>query len=173
MRHHLIPALVALLCSGFAANAQQVGEYDGVTTDGSAVEIDVAQDPGNSNLEVTLLSFDLSMLCDKSGETLKHIGIGLNDGADIIGGQFSFSSYNFYSTDLVTSMTFHGLDTIKGTVGGNLAAFNPALTHNTLTKKVQVCVSPKQKFKATFVGPARHSILPGTVQVRNQPLIVK
>ena len=170
---HLIAAAAMLLCSGLAANAQQIGEYDGVTADGSAVEIDVAQDPNNANLEVKVLSFDLSMLCDKSGETLKHIGIGLNDGEDIIGGQYSFASSDFYSIDLVTSMTFNGLDTIKGQVGGNLAAFDPAIGHNTLIKKVQACVSHNQKFKATYVGPVRHSIPPGAAKIRNQVLIRK
>src|SRR5262249_7879141 len=168
MRYHLIPVVAALALTSFAAQAQQVGEYDGVTSDGSAVIIDVAQDPGNANLEVTVVSFDLSMLCDKSGETLKHIGIGLLDGNDITNGQFSFTSSDFYGINLVTSMTFQGLVGITGQVGGNLAAFNPAIGHKTLIKKVQVCVSPNQKFTATYVGPVRHHIPPGTAIVRNQ-----
>ena len=173
MRHHLIPVFAAVALTSFAAQAQQVGEYDGVTTDGSAVIINVAHDPGNNNLEVTVVSFDLSLFCDKSGETLHHIGIGLLDGHDIINGQFSYASSDFYGIDLVTSMSFQGVTGIKGQVGGVLAAFNPAIGHNTLTKNVQACYSPNQKFTATYVGPVRHNIPLGAAIVRNQVLIRK
>jgi hypothetical protein len=171
MRHHLLPIVMAFLCTGFAVQAQQVGEYDGTTADGSTVYIQVAQNPNNNNLEVNVVSFGLSMDCSKSGETLNNIGIGLGDGYDIVNGKFSYATSNFYSIDLVTSMTFHGLDSVTGKVGGNLSAFNPVYGHDTLIKSVQACTSPKQSFTATFAGPARHEIPPGAVKVRNQPLI--
>jgi hypothetical protein len=173
MRHHLLPIVVAFLCTSFAAQAQQVGEYDGITADGSTAVIQVAQDPNNSNLEVKVISFGLTLDCLKSGDTLSDIGIGLTDGSDIVGHKFSYSTYNFYSIDLVTSMTFHGLNTVSGTVGGNLSAFNPTLSHDTLTKKVQACTSPKQTFTATFTGSAKHVIPPGAVQISSQPLITR
>ena len=41
---------------------------------------------------------------------------------------------------------------MKGKVGANLAAFNPAIGHTTLVKSVQVCVSQNQPFTATRSG---------------------
>ncbi|HVU19234.1 MAG TPA: hypothetical protein VHE09_00770 [Rhizomicrobium sp.] len=169
MRHILFPISIALFCATSAAQAQQIGEYDGLTSDGSTVYIQVAQDPNNSNLEVKVVSFGLSMDCLKSGETLNDIGIGLGDGQDIIDGKFSYSTQNFFYIDLVTSMTFKGDNKIKGTVGGNLSAFNPASGHDTLIKNVQACTSPKQSFTATFSGPAKYTIPAGTVQVAHRP----
>ncbi|MBV9693128.1 MAG: hypothetical protein JO261_05455, partial [Alphaproteobacteria bacterium] len=160
MQRFLLPVLATLLATSMGAQAQQIGEYTGLTDDGSTVTIDVAQDPGNSNLEVTLVAFGLSLPCSKSGETLHDIGIGINNGADIIGGKFSFNTANFFDIDLVTSMTFKGTTTVKGKVGANLAAFNPALTHDKLTKNVQVCVSPVQNFTATFTGAPKLAIAP-------------
>jgi hypothetical protein len=171
MRRLLIPALAALLCTSLSARAQQIGEYDGTTDDGSSVVIKVAQDPNNSNLEVTVVSFGLSLACSKSGEILHDIGIGLNDGADIANSKFSYSTSNFFYIDLVTSMTFHGTRTVKGKVGANLSAFNPASGHDTLTNKLQVCTSPKQNFTASFAGAAKHDIPRGTVTLGNQPAI--
>ena len=167
MQRFLLSVLAALLSTALGARAQQIGQYTGITDDGSSVTINVAQDPGNSNLEVTLVSFGLSLPCSKSGETLHDIGIGLNNGADIVGGKFSYSSANFFDIDLVTSMTFHGQTTVKGKVGANLAAFNPAAGHDKLTKSVQVCVSPVQNFTATFTGAARFNVPRGQAVVGN------
>jgi hypothetical protein len=137
-----------------------------MTEDGSAVTITVAQDPNNDNLEVKVISFDINALCQKSMETLNYIGIGLGDGYDIVDGQFSYASSGFFDIDLVTAMMFHGTQTVKGKVGVNFAAFNPALGHQTLTSKVQVCVSPKQPFAATFAGPkGGPDLAPGTITV--------
>jgi hypothetical protein len=93
------------------------------------------------------------MVCQKSKETLYYIGLGLGDGQDIVNKKFAYASANFYDIDLVTSMTFKG-NGVKGKVGGNLSAFNPASGHTTLTKNVQACVSPNQSFTATFSGTA-------------------
>ncbi|MEI9929095.1 MAG: hypothetical protein WDM89_00650 [Rhizomicrobium sp.] len=143
-------AIAATVAS--TAQAQQIGTYTGTAQDGSSVTITVAQDPNNSNLEVTVLGFGLTMLCQKSKETLSYIGIGLGDGQDIVNKKFSYASSDFFDIDLVTSMTFKG-NGVKGKVGGNLSAFNPASGHTTLTDKVQACVSPNQSFTATFSGP--------------------
>src|SRR5437763_727011 len=110
MRYQVLPIAIVFACAGLAAQAQQVGEYDGTTADGSSVYIQVAQDPNSSNLEVKGVSFGLTLGCLKSGETLNDIGIGLSDGYDIANGKFSYASSNFFFIDLVTSMTFHGLD---------------------------------------------------------------
>jgi hypothetical protein len=163
----IVISVIGALAASTAAQAQRVGNYTGTTEDGSAVTITVAQDPNNDNLEVKVISFDINALCQKSGETLNYIGIGLGDGYDIVGGTFSYTSSGFFDIDLVTTMMFHGTQTVKGKVGVNFAAFDPALGHQTLTKKVQVCVSPKQPFAATFSGPkSRLHLSPGTVTVR-------
>lgn len=169
MQKCLVPVAAAFMCMAFAAQAQQVGVYEGLTDDGSGVYIQVAQDPNNANLEVKVLSFQLSMVCSKTAETLHDIGIGMSDGEDIVGGKYSFASENFYSIDLVTSMKFQGVNSVKGTVGGNLAAFKPAYGHDKLTKAVQPCISPKQNFTATFTGPAKRVIPAGTLQVGVPP----
>jgi hypothetical protein len=148
----LVASVVALLAAS-AAQAQQIGTYTGTTKDGSSVTITVAQDPNNSNLEVTVVGFGITMLCQKSKETLNYIGIGLGDGQDIFNEKFSYASSDFFDIDLVTSMTFNG-DSVRGKVGGNLSAFNPASGHTKLTKDVQACVSPNQSFTATLSGPA-------------------
>jgi len=135
------------------AQAQKIGTYSGTTEDGSTVSITVAQDPNNANLEVKVISFGLSMLCLKSKETLNDVGIGLGDGFDIVDSKFSYTTANFFDIDLVTNMVFKG-NNVKGKVGTNLSAFNPAGGHTTLIKSVQACVSPKQPFTATFTGPA-------------------
>jgi hypothetical protein len=172
MRYHAIPIALAFLGTSFAAHAQKVGEYDGTTADGSSVEIKVAKDPNNSKLEVTVVGFGLSLDCAKSGETLNDIGIGLGDGYDIVNGKFTYASANFFDVDLVTAMTFHGKNTVKGTVGGGLSAYNPAYGHDTLIKDVQNCSSPKQSFIATFAGPATIDIPAGMVKVGNQPATI-
>jgi hypothetical protein len=148
------------------AQAQQIGTYTGTTTDGSSVTITVAQDPNNANLEIKVIAFGVNLLCQKSNETLNYIGIGFNDGSDIVGGKFSYASSDFFDIDLVTSMTFHGTQSVKGRVGVNFAAFNPAIGHEKLTEKVQVCVSPSQAFSATFSGNHAGLNLPaGTVTI--------
>ena len=97
-------------------------------------------------------AFDINALCQKSKETLNYVGIGLGDGSDIVNGKFSYASSGFFDIDLVTTMTFHGTQTVKGKVGVNFAAFNPALGHQTLTDKVQVCVSTNQSFCGHVLG---------------------
>lgn len=144
----LLTPFVALIAAS-NAHAQQIGTYTGTTKDGSSVTITVAQDPNNANLEVKVVGFGISMLCQKSKETLNYIGIGLSDGADIIDKKLSYASSDFFDIDLVTTMTFKG-NSVKGKVGGNLSAFNPANGHTTLTKSVQACVSPNQAFTATL-----------------------
>jgi hypothetical protein len=162
----IVLSIIGALAAGSAAHAQQIGTYTGTTEDGSSVTITVAQDPNNANLEIKVLAFGISALCEKSKETLNYIGIGFNDGYDIIGGNFSYASSGFFDIDLVTAMTFHGTRSVKGKVGVNFAAFNPAIGHQTLTNKVQVCVSPKQPFSATFSGAeSRLNLPPGTVTV--------
>lgn len=145
-----VTPFVALFAAS-GAHAQQIGVYTGTTQDGSTVSITVAQDPNNANLEVNVVSFGLSLLCQKSKETLDDIGIGLGDGFDIVDKKFSYTSSGFFDIDLVTSMTFKG-STVKGKIGANLSAFNPAIGHTTLTKSVQACVSPNQPFTATRSG---------------------
>jgi hypothetical protein len=140
------------LVAASAAHAQQIGTYTGRTSDGSPVTITIAQDPNNTNLELKLLSFGLGMLCEKSKETLRDIGLGFNDGTDILGKKFSYASSNFSDIDLVTTMTFTG-NSVKGKVGANLAAFNPAYGHTKLTKNLQACVSPNQPFTAKVSDP--------------------
>jgi hypothetical protein len=150
-----------------SAQAQKSGTYTGTTQDGSTVSITVAQDPNNTNLEVKVISFGIGMLCQKSKETLNDIGIGLGDGSDIVDKKFSYASANFFEIDLVTSMMFRG-DNVKGNVGANLSAFNPASGHTTLIKNVQACVSPKQPFTATFTGPAAiKPLAPGAMTLRD------
>jgi hypothetical protein len=154
------------LFAASAAQAQQIGNYTGTTDDGSSVLITVAQDPNNANLEVTVVAFGVSLLCQKSNETLSYIGIGVGDGGDIRNGKFSYVSSGFFDIDLVTSMTFHGTKSVKGRVGANFAAFDPAIGHETLTNKVQVCVSKPQSFSATFSGTdARIDLPAGTATI--------
>ena len=138
------------LFAASTAQAQKIGNYTGTTADGSSVLITVAQDPNNANLEVKVVAFGISALCQKSKETLSYIGIGLNDGSDILGGKFSYVSADFTNIDLVTSMTFHGTQSVKGKVGVNFAAFDPAIGHEKLITKTQACISPTQTFSATF-----------------------
>ncbi len=149
-----------------AAQAQAIGTYTGTTADGSSVTITVAQDPNNANLEIKVIAFGVSLLCQKSKETLNYIGIGFNDGSDIVDGKFSYTSSDFFDIDLVTSMTFHGSQSVKGRVGVNFAAFQPAIGHEKLTTKVQACVSPTQTFSATNTGHEAGLDLPaGTVTI--------
>ncbi len=146
-------APVAVLLVSSAAQAQQIGTYTGTAQDGSSVTLTVAQDPNNANLEVTVEGFGLTLVCQKTKETLYYIGIGLGDGQDIIDKKFSYASSDFFDIDLVTSMTFKG-NSVKGKVSGGLSAFDPASGHTKATNKVQACVSPNQSFTATFSGPA-------------------
>jgi hypothetical protein len=163
----IVLSMIGALVASSAVQAQQIGTYTGMTEDGSSVTITVAQDPNNDNLEIKVIAFGVSLLCQKSKETLNYIGIGFNDGADIVGGKFSYASSGFFDIDLVTAMAFHGTNSVKGKVGVNFAAFDPAIGHDTLTNKVQVCVSPKQPFSATFSGAdSRLNLAPGTVVVR-------
>ncbi len=141
------------LLAASAAQAQQIGTYTGMAQDGSSVTITVAQDPNNANLEVTVEGFGLTLVCQKTKETLYYIGIGLGDGQDIVDKKFSYASSDFFDIDLVTSMTFKG-NSVKGKVSGGLSAFDPASGHTKPTDKVQACVSPNQSFTATFSGPA-------------------
>jgi len=158
--------LIGALCAGTAAEAQQVGNYTGLTADGSSVTITVAQDPGNDNLEVKVIAFGVTALCRKSKETLNYVGIGLGDGYDIVDGQFSYASSGFFDLDLVTSMTFHGTQSVRGKVGVNFAAFDPAIGHDTLINTVQVCNSKNQSFSATFAGPkGGPDLAPGTITI--------
>jgi hypothetical protein len=158
--------LLGVFCAA-PAMAQQVGEYDGTTADGSPVTIDVAKDPNTGKLEVSSVNFDVDMLCQKSKETLSGVGIGLGDGMDIsANGNFSYASSDYYFIDLVTSMTFHGKNTVKGHAGVGLSAFNPALTHEKLIAKTQDCVSPNQAFTATFTGKdTPHALPAGGIKV--------
>jgi hypothetical protein len=158
-------SVIALIAAS-TAQAQQIGNYTGTTEDGSSVLITVAQDPNNTNLEVTVVAFGITALCEKSKETLSYIGIGINDGGDIFRGKFSYVSSGFSNIDLVTSMTFHGTKSVKGKVGVNFAAFDPALGHETLINKVQVCISRPQSFSATFSGTdAKADIPAGTATI--------
>jgi len=154
------------LIGASAAQAQSIGTYTGTTADGSSVTITVAQDPNNANLEIKVIAFGVSLLCQKSKETLNYIGIGFNDGSDIVDGKFSYASSDFFDIDLVTSMSFHGSQSVKGRVGVDFAAFNPAIGHEKLTTKVQACVSPPQTFSATNTGHEAGLNLPaGTVTI--------
>lgn len=154
------------LLAASAAQAQAIGNYTGTTADGSSVTITVAQDPNNANLEIKVIAFGISALCEKSKETLNYIGIGFGDGYDIVNGKFSYVSSDFSNIDLVTSMTFHGTQSVKGRVGVNFAAFDPAIGHEKLTTKVQACVSPTQTFSATNGGDSAGLDLPaGTVTI--------
>jgi hypothetical protein len=154
--------LLGVFCAA-PAMAQQVGEYDGTMADGSSVAIVVAKDPNNSNLEVTAISFRVTDDCQTSKETLSFGGVGLDDGNDIAAnGKFSYVSSDFFEVDLVTSMTFKG-KSVSGKGAVNLAAYNPALGHETLTSKTQACVSPSQSFTAKFTGTDAPSRLPAGV----------
>lgn len=149
-----------------AAQAQAIGNYTGTTADGSSVTITVAQDPNNANLEVKVIAFGVNLLCEKSKETLNYIGIGLGDGYDIVDGKFSYASSGFFDIDLVTNMTFRGSQSVKGRVGVNFAAFNPAIGHETLITRTQACVSPNQTFSATNTGHGASLDLPaGSVTI--------
>jgi hypothetical protein len=162
-------ASIVLLGVLFAAPAmaQQVGEYDGTMADGSSVAIVVAKDPNNSNLEVTTISFHVTDDCRQTKETLSFGGVGLNDGNDIAAnGKFSYVSSDFFEIDLVTSMTFKG-KSVSGKGAVNLAAYNPAEGHETLTNKTQACVSPSQSFSARFTGTDTPSRLPAGVVIAN------
>jgi|GEM_PF-2992691 len=154
------------LFAASAAQAQAIGNYTGTTTDGSSVLITVAQDPNNANLEVKVVAFGVSALCQKSKETLNYIGIGLGDGYDIVNGKFSYVSSDFSNIDLVTSMTFHGTQSVKGKVGVNFAAFDPAIGHEKLIDRTQACISPNQAFSATNAGNhAGLNLSAGTVTI--------
>src|ERR1700679_4339197 len=92
-------ASIVLLGVLFAAPAmaQQVGEYDGTMADGSTVAIVVAQDPNNSKLEVTTISFHVTDDCRQTKETLSFGGVGLNDRAYIADGViFSYVTLHFF-----------------------------------------------------------------------------
>ena len=173
MRSYFLSTLIAAMCVSAAAQAQQVGQYTGMTKDGSSVTITVAQDPNDANLEVTVIGFGVSPVCKKSLETLNYIGIGFFDGNDIVGGKFSYVSSNFAAIDLVTSMTFKGTKSVSGKVALNEATFNPAFGHDSLIKDIQLCVSPSQTFTATFSGAPKHSIAPGTTVVGNQMIVAR
>ena len=169
MRYWFLPTLGALLCANGIAQAQQVGVYEGTTADGSSVSITVAQDPNNTNLEVKVLSVDFSLDCGKSGETIHSVGLGLGDGKDIVAGKFSYASSDFFDIDLVTSMTFHAQDTVKGKIGADVAAFNPAIGHDKLSKSTQACGAPNQTFEARFTGPQKYDIPAGAALIENHP----
>ena len=156
------------LAMPFAANAQQVGEYDGQTGDGNGVQIIVAQDPNNSNLQVQAVGFGYSLLCKKSGDQKgTSWGIFFANGADIINGKFSYS-LNYEDSYLPFSMTFKGKTSVSGKTGLWDANINPAIGYSTPPKKAQLCVS-KQPFTATFSGARVHmSGKPGTVVIRNK-----
>jgi hypothetical protein len=83
-----------------------------------------------------------------------------------VGGKFSYVSSDFSNIDLVTNMTFHGTQSVKGKVGVNFAAFDPAIGHEKLISKTQACISPNQAFSATNAGNKAGLDLPaGTVMV--------
>lgn len=144
---HLMAAAALLAASN--AQAQRIGTYTGTTADGAVVYVGVAQDPNNSNLEVTSLTFGIIMPCAKSGETLSYISMGLSDGHDIVDHKFSYSSSNVFYVDFLADMTFAGNNSLKGSVAGAFAAFNPAFGHDTFVKQVQRCFNPRQSFTAT------------------------
>jgi hypothetical protein len=162
-----LSAGLAMLFSG-AAEAQHIGTYTGTTADGAAVNITVDKDTGTGNFEVTLLSFGVDMACSKSGETLSTLGIGLGTGHDIVNHQFHYSSANFTDISLVTDMTFHGTDGIKGTVAAAVAAFNPALGHDTFAKMIQRCADPNQTFTATRTSAPARPMPPAAVTMRDR-----
>jgi hypothetical protein len=164
----LVCAASCGLAMSFAANAQQVGEYDGQTGDGNGVQILVAQDPNNNNLEVAAVGFGFSLLCKKSGDQKgTSWAIFFPDGNDIIGGKFSYS-LAYEDSYLPFSMTFKGKKSVSGNTGLWDANINPAIGYSTPPKKAQLCVS-QQPFTATFSGARVHlNGKPGTVVIRNK-----
>jgi hypothetical protein len=159
----------AALAVGFTgtARAQQVGEYDGQTADGNPVAIVVGNDSGTGNLEVTAAEFDFVITCKKSGDQLGWGWyIGFADGADIIGGDFSYALAYSYAY-LPFSMTFKGKNSVKGEVALREPQFNPANGYTLPPNKTQDCVSD-QPFTATFSGAPKLHAAPGTVTIKSR-----
>lgn len=155
------------LALGFAANAQQVGEYDGQTADGLPLQILVAQDPNNGNLEVSAVAFNYTLRCKKSGDQKgEGWAIYLADGGDIVKGKFAYAlTYN--NDYLPFSMKFKGKTSVSGETALTEPSFNPAVGYKLPPKKMQLCASD-QPFTATFSGPrTKLHGKPGTVMVRS------
>lgn len=163
--------LVCVASSGlalsFAANAQQVGEYDGQTADGLPMQILVAQDPNNGNLEVSAVAFNYDLRCHKSGDQKgEGWAIYLADGGDIVKGKFAYALE--YNNDyLPFSITFKGKKDASGETALTEPSFNPAVGYNVPPKKMQLC-SSDQPFTASFKGaPTMQHGKPGTVTIRS------
>jgi hypothetical protein len=160
-------AAVAVAFTG-TARAQQVGEYDGQTADGNAVAFVVGNDSSTGNLEITAAAMNFVIGCKKSGDQLGWGWyIGFADGADIIGGDFSYALTYPYAY-LPFSLHFKGKNSLKGEVALREPMFNPANGYTLPPHHTQDCISD-QPFTATFSGPvAKLRLAPGTVTVKSR-----
>lgn len=150
--------LGALWLLATPASAQTIGHYEGTTSQGHGMSIDVVDDGAGGNAFGGGLMF-WEADCSKSGPG-RFVGWGVGTSIPFSGNKFS-TEFRFNTLYEKWKLTFSG-DTVTGTFLGRTPEFTDP---ETSTKSVQLCDSGNLSFSATLVPPAeaRTRVAPGQV----------
>ncbi|MBV9569837.1 MAG: hypothetical protein JO056_01170 [Alphaproteobacteria bacterium] len=134
----------ALLFSVASAQAQQVGSYIGRTADGNRIRFDIVSD-AQGQLAIADLSLSFSAACGQTGTSMTQSWQFIfSKGLPIVGEHVKHVENN-PQLYLVNSISFDGKK-VTGTTEARL----PVLLGGKSPGAVQLCVSGKQAFEATF-----------------------
>lgn len=153
-----IAAVGALWLLAAAAPAQTIGHYEGTTSQGQFISIEVVDDGAGGNAFGGGLVF-WEADCTKSGPG-RGVGWGLGTNVPFSGNKFA-TEFRLNTLYEKWKMTFSG-SSVSGTFLGRTPEFTDPATS---TKSVQLCDSSLLSFSATLTPPlAGHAPLtPGQV----------
>lgn len=134
-----------LLCA--AAPAQTIGHYEGTTSQGQFISIDVVDDGAGGNAFGGGLVF-WEADCTRSGPG-RGVGWGVGTTIPFSGNKLS-TEFRFNTLYEKWKMTFSG-SSVSGTFLGRTPEFTDP---NTSTKSVQLCDSGMLSFSADLMPPA-------------------
>jgi len=143
----LIAAVGALWMLSAAAAAQTIGHYEGTTSQGNGISIDIVDD-GAGGTAFGGAGLGWIATCTKSGPG-RSVGWGVGTNIPFSGNKFS-TEFKFNTLYEKWKMTFSG-SSVSGTFLGRTPEFTDP---DTSTKSVQLCDSGMLSFSADLVPPA-------------------
>ena len=133
-----------LLMIGASAQAQQIGSYSGHTADGNRIRFDIVSD-AQGQLAIADLAVSFNAVCGQTGTSLAQSWQFIfSKGLPIAGGRVKHIENN-PQLYMLNSVKFDGKK-VTGTTESRL----PVLMGSKSPDAVQICISGKQAFEATF-----------------------
>lgn len=139
-----IAGTVLLLSASVPAQAQQIGSYSGRTADGNRIRFDIVSN-AQGQLAIADLSLSFSAACGQTGTSIAQSWQFIFSKGLAITREHVKHVENNPQLYLMNNITFDGRK-VTGTTEARL----PVLLGGKSPNAVQLCVSDKQAFEATF-----------------------